>query len=147
MVVVATAAEQFRQCSRRGFFALIVDKDGMQIGSGWNGVPAGMTHCLDGGCPRGSERSSGAANLLDSRLGLYDDCWATHAEANALLHTDWRARQGGTMYVSGAPCFGCAKLIANSGLRQVVCTDAKHDDGWDDVVEFLVGAGVSVIVQ
>lgn len=144
-----TGAAEFQQCSRKGFYAIIVDKRGMQIGSGWNGVPSGMRHCDAGGCPRGSSQpvcTSGAESLLGTRMASYDDCWAIHAEANALLHSDWTARRGGTMYCSGAPCFGCAKLIAGSGLKRLVCGDAPNDETWDDVLEFLDDAGIIVEV-
>ncbi len=50
----------------------------------------------------------------------YSDCPSLHAEANALLTSERSQRVGGTIYVTTEVCFGCAKLIANSGLHGVV---------------------------
>ena len=36
------------------------------------------------------------------------------------MMSDRSLRAGGTIYVTGHVCFGCAKLIANSGLLRVV---------------------------
>lgn len=47
-------------------------------------------------------------------------CPSLHAEANALSVCDRSQREGGTMYVTSMPCYDCAKLIANSGLKTVV---------------------------
>lgn len=50
-----------------------------------------------------------------------------HAEANALLRSDYTKRVGGTIYVNSHICYGCAKLIANSGLYRVVVDTDKAD--------------------
>jgi deoxycytidylate deaminase len=54
----------------------------------------------------------------------YSDCYSLHAEANALSVCERIVREGGTIYVTSAICFGCAKLVANSGLtRAVIAVD------------------------
>lgn len=53
----------------------------------------------------------------------YSDCPSLHAEANALMFSDRRLREGGTIYVSSGTCGGCAKLVANSGLARAVYAD------------------------
>jgi dCMP deaminase len=111
-------ARTFSTCSKRQYAALIVDRHGALIGSGYNGGPSGMLHCNDGGCPRAINNVPGGTPY-DYGPGL---CIAIHAEANALLHSDYTARRhGGTLYVNGPPCMGCAKLVANSGLGRIVC--------------------------
>lgn len=62
----------------------------------------------------------------------YDDCVAIHAEANALLSSDRSLRLGGMMYVTGAVCYSCAKLIANSGISYLVVawTENVDADAW-----------------
>lgn len=61
----------------------------------------------------------------------YSRCAAVHAEANALMRSDWSQIQGGTIYSSGAVCANCAKLIIASGLDRVVhrvlTTDTHRD--------------------
>lgn len=56
----------------------------------------------------------------------YSDCYSLHAEANALSVCDRDQREGGTMYVTSAPCFSCAKLISNSGLHRLVFKDSER---------------------
>ena len=53
------------------------------------------------------------------------------AEANALLFASPQDREGATIYTSAAPCFSCAKLIANSGIKEVVASGGRYD-GWDE---------------
>src|SRR5680860_129007 len=94
-----------------------------------------MTHCIDGGCPRAD---SSAPQGHD-----YEACVAIHAEANALLFSGPDEREGATLYCTGAPCFGCAKLIANSGVDEVVAASGRYE-GWDRVRDFLLEASVRV---
>lgn len=135
-------------CTRAQVGAVVVDPDNRVIATGYNGMPAGLLlttpareryrpTCL-GDCPRAQP---GAA--LEPG---YADCLAIHAEANALLFCDRRDREGGTVYVSTAPCFTCAKLVANSGLSRVVARferDLTHRQT-DRVREFLLDVGLEV---
>lgn len=112
-------AEIFSTCSKAQYLAIVVDSNRRILGTGYNGVPSGMTHCNEGGCPR-VVNNVPSGTPYDYGPGL---CFAIHAEANALLHSDRSARVGGTIYVGGVPCLGCAKLIAGSGLSRVVFLD------------------------
>ena len=106
--------------------AIVTDPHGRLLGTGYNGPPSGMTHCDEGGCPR-VVNNVPSGTPYDYGPGL---CFAIHAEANALLYSDRSARIGGTIYVGGVPCFGCAKLIAGSGLSKVVYIhDPNRADG------------------
>lgn len=58
----------------------------------------------------------------------YEDCPALHGEANALSVCDRSQREGGTIYITGHVCYGCAKLVANSGLNRVV---VRHRTGFE----------------
>lgn len=79
---------------------------------------------------------------LDGNI-LTGNCIAVHAEANALLHSDYSSRPT-KIYVNGPPCFSCAKLIANSTVRDVYFVSDSAYATWDSVVEFLNKAGVNV---
>jgi deoxycytidylate deaminase len=82
-----------------------------QIKAGVSGVvPCGTT----GECPRNLDPSSVHGQ------GDYDLCWATHAEANALLRCSWEEMVGSTIYITGAPCAGCSKLINSAGISRIV---------------------------
>lgn len=134
MEMCDTGAEKFSTCSRRQYFAIIVDKNGHVLSTGYNGTPAGYGHCANGYCPRKDSDSKHGSN--------YNNCYAVHAEANALLYSDYSQRAGATLYVNGPPCFDCAKLIANSGISKVVYRpDDKYED-WERIAKFLVLCGV-----
>src|SRR6056300_383990 len=119
----------FSTCSKRQYFAIIVAENKRLAGQGYNGSPPSMAHCIDGACPRAQHNSPSGS--------IYDDCIATHAEANAIMWADPQARQGATIIINGSPCYSCAKLIANSGITRVI---GKHDDTYQDqqrVVSYL----------
>jgi len=103
------------------------------VATGYDGGPSGYPHCDEGGCTPG-DATSGADE---------DGCIAIHAEANALLFSTPEERDGATLYSTAAPCFGCAKLIANSGVREVVASGGRYE-GWDAVRDFLRDCGVRV---
>jgi dCMP deaminase len=130
-------ASIFSTCAKRQYMALVVSASGRTVGTGYNGSPPGLPHCTDGFCPR--LEVSSASGLA------YDNCVSNHAEENALMFSDWSARQGGTLYVNGTPCWGCAKKIAGSGLdRLVFIEDAAYVD-WPRCAALLGQAGVTLV--
>ena len=62
-------------CARRQVGCVLVDSNNHVAATGYNGVPKGFVHCLDVPCI-GADAQSG------TRL---DECYAVHAEMNALL--------------------------------------------------------------
>lgn len=121
-------------CSRRHHGAVLVQERRI-VATGYNGGPSGYPHCDEGACPRAA---SDAPQGHD-----YEQCIAIHAEANALLFSSPEERRGASLYCTGAPCFGCAKLIANSGIGEVVAASGRYE-GWDEVRDFLRECGVRV---
>jgi len=95
-------------CARRKVGAIIVDADHRILSTGYNGVPRGITHCTDIPCP--------GAHDLPGQTQL---CWAVHAEMNAILQCH-DLRYAHTLYTTCAPCFQCAKVIANTNVQRVV---------------------------
>ena len=87
------------------------------IGQGYNGVPSGETHCIDGGCPRGKFTHAEVPKDTDYNLV---PCLALHAEMNAILQAGFLAARGGTIYVTDEPCTQCATLIKHVGIERVV---------------------------
>lgn len=71
------------------------------------------------------------------------NCIAIHAEANAILYSSPEQREGATIYITGVPCFGCAKFIANSGIQEVVAEGEVYDN-WENVRTFLLNSNVRV---
>lgn len=96
-------------CDRKHVGAVVVADDRTILASGYNGAPRGLPECDDVG------------HHLKN-LGGRDSCIRTiHAEANAIINA---ARTGvslvgGTLYVTCSPCYECAKLIVNVGIKTV----------------------------
>ena len=131
---IATETARRSNCVRRQHGAVIV-KERRIRSTGYNGPPSGHPHCDEGACPR-------AASETPSGWG-HDNCVAIHAEANAILFTSPEERERATIYITGVPCFTCAKLIANSGITEVVAT-GEIFEGWDRVRSFLLDCNVRV---
>mmetsp|Transcript_11431 Transcript_11431/g.27650 ORF Transcript_11431/g.27650 Transcript_11431/m.27650 type:complete len:444 (+) Transcript_11431:231-1562(+) len=96
--------------------ACIVDSEKRIIGLGYNGFPRG---CSDDQLPW----ARGNKNPLDNKY-LY----VCHAEVNAILNKGSANVKGSTLYVALFPCENCAKMIIQSGIREVVyMSDCYHD--------------------
>lgn len=162
------------RCVRDSVGAVVVDPRNRLVASGYNGPPGGWwprdvtprievrltwdrpprreySNIHDDSCttfcPRGGKIEGdvtyGEPVPLERR-----PCVAIHAEANALLVGDRTTREGGTIYTTSDVCFGCAKLIANSGVVRVVVartTVAEHRNPGTSY-EFLRESGLEVIV-
>ena len=66
------------------------------------------------GCPRCSSDAPSGANL--------SECICSHAEENAITQAAYHgiAVKGATIYCTLSPCLMCAKMIINSGIREVI---------------------------
>lgn len=95
-------------CRRRQVGCVLVGKDNHVAATGYNGVPRGFIHCLDSPC-KGAVAKSGTQ---------LDDCWAVHAEMNAMLQLQSTSEL--TAYLTVTPCFNCAKVLANSNVTRIV---------------------------
>lgn len=137
LTVLPVLAKQFSTCAKRQYAAVVLEPSGRVIGFGYNGSPPGMGHCQEGHCPRLHQDSAAGS--------IYDNCIAQHAEANALLWTDPAQRSGATLIVNGPPCFGCAKQIASSGVKKVVCLADNSYADWKSVREFFFQAKVDIL--
>ena len=109
--VYMEVAYQFAKCSyaeRRQVGAVIV-KDGAIISFGYNGTPNGFDNCCE-------------VDDTTKREVL-------HAESNAIskVAQSTISSTGATLYVTTSPCFDCAKLIIQSGIKKVYWTEAYRD--------------------
>lgn len=127
-------AKIFSTCAKQQYMAILVDPYGVIDSTGYNGSPTGFPHCVDGGCPR-QRNGVPSGTPYDHGDGL---CYAIHAEMNCLIHSDLSKRKGGTLYVNGVPCFGCAKVLVNSGLGRVIYLEEDFNrDGTSNVLELF----------
>lgn len=115
---IAKAVAARGDCVRAQHGAVVV-KEHKILSTGYNGTPAGDDRSCGatGTCPRALDPNSKHSS------GDYDLCWATHAEANALLRAAWADLQGSTVYITGKPCPGCTKLLYSSGALKAVWRD------------------------
>ncbi len=118
-------------CARRAVAAIITDSNGIVLGMGHNGVPRGWVHCTDKPCE----------GIHDPK-GNTDRCYAVHAEQNALIqcHDVERAH---SIYVTCSPCFTCAKLIANTGIKRIVVREVYPDVRGMDI---LANRKISIVL-
>ena len=117
MATAIVVAERSR-CVRDKVGCVIVDAHNRIVATGYNGPAARFPGKPDSDCSSWCPR--GQSGPTEQTVHSYTDCPSLHAEANALIVCDRTMREGGTMYVTSECCFGCSKLIANSGLSVVV---------------------------
>jgi len=125
---IARSAQARSNCIRNSVGAVIV-KEKRIIATGYNGTPASIPNCVDGGCKRCSDRH---ANILKTNERK-DLCICVHAELNALLQSAYHgaSTKGATLYCTIAPCLQCAKAIINAGISEVIYKDPHTTEGID----------------
>lgn len=96
--------------------ACIVNPDQKIVGIGYNGFPNG---CSDEVLPWDRE--------ADGWL-LTKYPYVCHAEMNAIMNKNSETLKGCKMYVALFPCNECAKLIIQSGIKEVVYLSDKYHD-------------------
>lgn len=94
--------------------ACIVNPENRIVGIGYNGFPFG---CSDDEFPWSKDTENG----LDSKY-----MYVCHAEVNAILNKNCSDIKGCTIYVGLFPCNECAKIIIQSGIKEIVYLSDKH---------------------
>lgn len=125
-------------CLRMAVGVVIV-KDKHIIATGYNGTPAGVPNCIDGGCERCLQRQK---NLL-SAGERKDLCICIHAEQNAILQSAYHgvSTKGAILYATVAPCLQCSKAIINAGISTVIYEGDYQDDRG---ISLLLSTGLTV---
>ncbi len=120
MGITALVAER-STCARRQVGAILV-LDKRIVSTGYNGVPSGLAHCLDIGC-------------LREKMGIpsgerHELCRGLHAEQNAIIQaaTHGVSVSGAVLYCTNMPCVICAKMLINSGVREIYYREGYADD-------------------
>jgi dCMP deaminase len=113
------------KAKRKQVGALIV-KNGTIISDGFNGTPKGF--------PNKCEDTASGLTLP----------YVLHAESNAIakLARSTQSSKGATLYITLEPCFECAKLIIQSGIKKVIYTEEYR---LHEGKGLLLKAGVKVI--
>lgn len=105
----------------RGRAGCVITRDRRIVATGYVGSPVGLPHCDEAGHEMHTvTHEDGTTSRHCIRT--------THAEQNAICEA---ARigislDGGTLYCKMTPCYTCAKMIINAGIKRVVCAQDYH---------------------
>lgn len=132
-------------CKRAAIGAIIYDDRGVILSGGYNGALAGMPHC-NHSCDCGANTLSPVPELRvhTNDCMTHTACYVSmHAEANAII---WAARrgvatEGHNILVSQSPCYRCAQLIVQCGIKSVRYVAEYRDKAG---IGLLLDAGVTV---
>lgn len=129
---IAQLVAQRSTCLRRQVGAVVVKHKNI-LATGYNGTPTGITHCEVTGCLREQLKiPSGERHEL---------CRGLHAEQNVIVQAAKHGINidGATLFCTNAPCIICAKMIINSGVKEIV-----YLDGYPDILskEILEESGI-----
>ncbi|MBR9689537.1 MAG: cell division protein DedD [Candidatus Altiarchaeota archaeon] len=105
----------------RGKTAVILVKDKVILTTGYVGSPVGMPHCDDAGhLMKSITHEDGSTSQHCMRTN--------HAEVNAVALAAKKgiSIDGATMYCKLAPCYTCAKMLINAGIKRIVCQKKYH---------------------
>ncbi len=100
----------------RGRSGCVIAKDKQILTTGYVGAPIGLSHCDEvGHLLREMVNEDGSHSQHCIRT--------THAEQNAIIQAakNGIAINGATLYCKMTPCYVCAQMIINAGIKRVVC--------------------------
>lgn len=147
--VVCLLVSQRSTCLRSQVGAVIV-KDGRIVSTGYNGPVSGMPPCvqpnplIDVLDLKNPYFSTSCGKEYGARRCLGAGCTRSlHAETNAIA---FAARagvsvEGCVMYCTMSPCINCAKVIVNSGIKELKYTEDYRDLSG---LELLKKSGIKV---
>jgi len=129
----AYAMAQLSHAKRYQVGAILVSPKGGIIAEGVNGTPSGFDNCCEIGGPDG--------------LVTKQEC--LHAESNAIAKVacSTNSSVGSTLYCVLSPCFECAKLIIQAGIKRIVYSRIyKSYEDYPDTagIELVQKAGIQV---
>lgn len=112
--------------------ACIVNRKNHIIGIGYNGLPNGLS---DDAYPWDKD-----GDFLNTKYP-----YVVHAEPNAILNST-SSLEKATLFVTLFPCHECAKLIIQSGIKELVYASDKYQevDSFKASKRMLKDAGLSI---
>lgn len=105
----------------RGRSGCVVTKNNRILTTGYVGSPMGIAHCDDVGHELHTV-------ITEDGVKSQHCIRTTHNEQNAIANAArfGVALDGSTIYCHMTPCYACAKMIINAGIRRVVCNKDYH---------------------
>lgn len=126
---VALELSNLSYAVRKKVGAIIVDNNNNIISYGYNGTPKGF----DNNC-----------EYIDSNGILTTKPEVLHAESNAitkLANSNNKISENTKMYITLSPCINCAKLIIQTGIKEVFYYEEYRDKSG---IDFLKKSGVKI---
>ncbi|MBM2821129.1 MAG: deoxycytidylate deaminase [Candidatus Berkelbacteria bacterium] len=126
-----------RSTCDRGRPGCVIVKERRVLATGYAGSPVGQSHCDDAGHEM--------QKAIDEDGKISEHCIRTlHAEVNALCQAakNGISIDGSTLYIKFTPCYTCAKMVINSGVKRVVAKVKYH--AGDKTVKLFKKAGVKL---
>lgn len=137
MEIARTTAK--RATCDRGRAAAIIVKERRILCTGYVGSPVGIEHCDDVGHEM--------VEMINENGEESMHCIRTsHAEQNAICQAAkfGTSIDGATMYAKLEPCYTCAKMIINCGIKRVVVEKRYH--AGQRTRDIFKKAGVELVV-
>jgi len=105
----------------RGYSGCVITKNKRIISTGYVGSPIGVAHCDEAGHEMHTVKHSDGHETMHCIR-------TTHAEQNAICQAArvGVALEGSTLYCKMTPCYVCAKMIINAGIKRVVSANDYH---------------------
>jgi len=136
--------------AKRKKVGCLIVKDEQIISDGYNGTPSGLNNDCEEVFYTCDERDFYKDQEWELDKGkekflkLKTKPEVLHAESNALmkLARSTNSSEGATIYCTYSPCFDCAKLIVQSGVKRFVYNETyRNTEGLD----LLKKAGVEIV--
>lgn len=109
--------------------AIIIDTKGKVVSSGYNGPACSCDDTKIDFSGKEFTISLGETKPLLSKdldIKVTKNAFMLHAEMNAILTVDDRSRlEGASIFITHIPCDNCAKLIAQSNIKNVYALNKK----------------------
>lgn len=129
-----------RSTCDRGRPACVLVRDNRILATGYAGSPIGQPHCDDVGHEM--------QKAVDDDGRMSEHCVRTlHAEVNAIAYAAkfGVSIDGSTLYIKFTPCYTCAKMVINAGIKRVVAKVKYH--AGDKTVKLFKKAGVKLEIK
>lgn len=131
--------------AKRKRVGCIIVKDNQVISTGYNGTPHGFKNDCEEIQTREVENDNHKKVLEEKGYNCQDGCCSKevtkrvvlHAESNALakVSKSTLSSDEADMYITMSPCFDCAKLIIQSGIKKVFYSESYRDTSGIDILE------------
>ena len=127
---VASRASELSYANRLKVGAVVV-KDHRILSYGYNGTPVGFDNDCELHIP---EQTGPGGTTIEKQTITKPE--VIHAEQNALMKVarSSDSTDGAVMFVTHSPCVDCAKLILQSGIKEVYYIEDYRSTGGIDIL-------------